>query len=391
MRKFRISAYILFIISLFIKYISSKYSYIVENYYSKNIDIYIVKFLSKLNSTFSFSYFEILIYIFVLSIIISIIYLIKRGFKGKKAFFRSLKNIILNYIGILCLIYFLFIILWGINYNRVSLIDSIKDEYKENITQNIKTKQNDVESKNYKQTYIKDYKKEFEKEDLTNLYEYLIKECNKTKKEVNTSNSNMKNDIKSIKDMISKLENGYDNVELLNLNELGSYSKAKIILNSKLLSYTNITGIYSPFTGEANINTNQPSTSIPFTILHEMAHQRGYANESEANFLAYLACINNKDIYVKYSGYFMALKYTASALSKVDYESFKYLTENIDDDVLKDLRDYSKFWEKYEGKTSQVSDNMNNVYLKSNKVKEGTKSYGKVVDLLLLYYYLYEK
>ena len=219
----------------------------------------------------------------------------------------------------------------------------------------------------------------------------MIKECNKTKKEVNTSNSDMKNDIKSIKDMISKLENGYDNVELLNLNNLGNYSKAKIILNSKLLSYTNITGIYSPFTGEANINTNQPNTSIPFTILHEMAHQRGYANESEANFLAYLACINNKDIYVKYSGYFMALKYTASALSKVDYESFKYLTENIDDDVLKDLRDYFKFWEKYEGKTSQVSDNMNNVYLKSNKVKEGTRSYGKVVDLLLLYYYLYEK
>lgn len=392
MRKFRISAYILFIISLFIKYISSKYSYIVENYYSKNIDIYIVKFLSKLNSTFSFSYFEILIYIFVLSIIISIIYLISKGFKGKKAFFSSLKNIILNYIGVLCFIYFLFIILWGINYNRESLIESIKDEYKANITQNIRKKEDDVESKDYKQTYIKDIdNKEFEKVDLKNLYEYLIKECNKTKKEVNTSNSDMKNDIKSIKDMISKLENGYDNVELLNLNNLGNYSKAKIILNSKLLSYTNITGIYSPFTGEANINTNQPNTSIPFTILHEMAHQRGYANESEANFLAYLACINNKDIYVKYSGYFMALKYTASALSKVDYESFKELTEKIDDDVLKDLRDYSKFWEKYEGKTSQVSDNMNNVYLKSNKVKEGTKSYGKVVDLLLLYYYLYEK
>ena len=117
MRKFRISAYILFIISLFIKYISSKYSYIVENYYSKNIDIYIVKFLSKLNSTFSFSYFEILIYIFVLSIIISIIYLIRKGFKGKKAFFSSLKNIILNYIGVLCFIYFLFIILTWFFYN----------------------------------------------------------------------------------------------------------------------------------------------------------------------------------------------------------------------------------------------------------------------------------
>ena len=47
MRKFRISAYILFIISLFIKYISSKYSYIVENYYSKNIDT----FKEKVNKT----------------------------------------------------------------------------------------------------------------------------------------------------------------------------------------------------------------------------------------------------------------------------------------------------------------------------------------------------
>ena len=172
MRKFRISAYILFIISLFIKYISSKYSYIVENYYSKNIDIYIVKFLSKLNSTFSFSYFEILIYIFVLSIIISIIYLIRKGFKGKKAFFSSLKNIILNYIGVLCFIYFLFIILWVINYNRESLIESIKDEYKANITQSIRKKEDDVESKDYKQTHIKDIdNKELEKDDRKNLYE----------------------------------------------------------------------------------------------------------------------------------------------------------------------------------------------------------------------------
>ena len=30
-------------------------------------------------------------------------------------------------------------------------------------------------------------------------------------------------------------------------------------------------------------------------------------------------------------------------------------------------------------------------FQQSNKVKEGTRSYGKVVDLLLLYYYLYEK
>lgn len=90
---------------------------------------------------------------------------------------------------------------------------------------------------------------------------------------MNNSNNELNKDIKSIKNMISTLQSAYDNVELLNLNKQGNYSKAKIILNSNLLSYTSITGIYSPFTGEANININQPLTSMPFTILHEMAHK----------------------------------------------------------------------------------------------------------------------
>ena len=273
MKKFRISAYILFIISLFIKYISSKYSYLVENYYSKKLDIYIVKFLSKINSTFDFSYFEILIYIFVLSILISIIYLAVKLFKDKKSFFNSLKNILLNYLAFICFMYFLFIVLWGINYNRVGLEESIKTEYKSSV--------NKKDISNIA----------FDKNDLEELYSYLIEKCNESKKIVNNSNNELNKDIKSIKNMISTLQSAYDNVELLNLNKQGNYSKAKIILNSNLLSYTSITGIYSPFTGEANININQPLTSMPFTILHEMAHQRGYANESEANFLAYIACI----------------------------------------------------------------------------------------------------
>lgn len=370
MKKFRITAYILFIISIFIKYISSKLNYIVENYYSKKIDVYIVKFLSKITSSFDFSYFEIIIYVFCISIVLSIIYLIIRVFKGKSEFFKSLKNILLNYLALICLIYFLFISLWGLNYNRIALEESIKSEY-------IQTSGKTID------------KVDFKEEDLSRLYKYLIQKCNENKKIVNNSNDELKNTNQDIKNMISKLEDGYDNVDILNLKDLGSYSKAKIILNSRLLSYTNITGIYSPFTGEANININQPMISVPFTVLHEMAHQRGYGNESDANFISYIACIKNKDTYVNYSGYFMALKYTSSALSRVDYDEFKKLTNNLDQDVIEDLNDYSKFWEKYEGKVNEVSDNINDMYLKSNKVKEGTRSYGKVVDLLLLYYYLY--
>ncbi|MGN1031886.1 MAG: DUF3810 domain-containing protein, partial [Intestinibacter sp.] len=315
--------------------------------------------------------FEIMIYVFSISIVLSIVYLVYKAFKDRRNFSKSLKNISLNYLACVCLIYFLFILLWGINYNRVSLEDSIKNEYSEVNGRTI-------------------YKVRFDEDDLADLYELLIEKCNESRKIVDSSNSELKNNNEDIKNIISELKDGYDNVELLNLNELGSYQKAKTILSSKWFSYTNITGIYSPFTGEANINTNQPLVSIPFTVLHEMAHQRGYGNESDANFLSYIACIENEDPYVNYSGYFMALRYTAVALSKVDYDEFVSLTNNIDKNVLEDINDYSKFWEKYQGKITEVSDNMNDIYLKSNRVNEGTKSYGKVVDLLLLYYYLYD-
>ena len=47
---------------------------VVEKYYSNGINIYIVKALSKISSVLPFSLFEILIYIFILSILIFLIY-----------------------------------------------------------------------------------------------------------------------------------------------------------------------------------------------------------------------------------------------------------------------------------------------------------------------------
>ena len=65
---------------------------------------------------------------------------------------------------------------------------------------------------------------------------------------------------------MKRANNGYENVSILNLNKRGSYAPAKPILNSNLLCYTGITGIYSPFTGEANVNTGVPDIYIPWIL-----------------------------------------------------------------------------------------------------------------------------
>ena len=329
-----------------------------------------VKFLSKITSIFNFSLFEILIYIAVLSILAFVIYSAVYIIKNPKNILTYLKNSLLNIFSVVGIIYFLFIILWGINYNRMDLGTSLIEDYNETNNKEI--------------TEVK-----YDNEDLKNLYKFLVEKCNETRKLVlEDENKVMKYD-GDYKNVLQRASKAYNNVSILNLDKRGQYATAKPILNSQLLCYTGITGIYSPFTGEANVNIAAPHIYIPFTTLHEMAHQRGYASEDEANFLAYIAGINNEYYDFQYSAYIMALKYTALAMAKLDPESYVKLSEDLSEPVRRDLKNSSEFCQEYEGKVSEVSDNMNNTYLKSNGVKEGTQSYGKVVELLLTYYELW--
>ena len=75
-----------------------------------------------------------------------------------------------------------------------------------------------------------------------------------------------------------------------------------------------------------------------------------------------------------------------NALSKEDYEMAKQVQALYSENLRKDLEDYSRFWDKYEGRTSEVAEKVNDTYLKSNRQVDGVKSYGRMVDLLLAYH-----
>ena len=75
-----------------------------------------------------------------------------------------------------------------------------------------------------------------------------------------------------------------------------------------------ITGVTMPLTGEAAVNPQIPSISLPFTMCHEMAHRMSIATEDDANFAAFLACLANEDKQFQYSAYYMAFRYCYSAL-----------------------------------------------------------------------------
>lgn len=161
------------------------------------------------------------------------------------------------------------------------------------------------------------------------------------------------------------------------------YPKPKPLILSRAMSWLQLSGIYSPFTVEANYNRDMPLVNQPFCLCHELAHLAGYAREDEANFIGYLACLNSDDVDFRYSGLFYAVIYVMNALPPTD---LAWAYQQLPAGLRRDLQESSAYWQSFDGPAAQISDNINDYYLKANDQEAGVKSYGQVVDLLLAYY-----
>ena len=120
-------------------------------------------------------------------------------------------------------------------------------------------------------------------------------------------------------------------------------------------------------------------------MMHEQSHLRGFMNEAEANFIAYLACENSDSDYFRYSGNCLALLYSMNALYSADYERWYELRLQYPDYIDADMRAQNAYIDSHDTKVAEVSDAVNDTYLKLNDQQDGVRSYGKMVDLLLAY------
>ncbi len=178
----------------------------------------------------------------------------------------------------------------------------------------------------------------------------------------------------------NKISDEYDFIPKLRSN-------VKLISLSPLMTYTHISGVFAYYTGEANVNFNYPEYTAPFTMAHEMAHQRGVASEDEANFVAFLVCRKSDDPFIRYSGCLSVLEYVMSALNSADISMYNEFSARLDVRVRGEFIAFSNFFTQYRNSTaSKVTNTINDTYLKASGVEGGTKSYGMVVDLACAYY-----
>lgn len=181
-------------------------------------------------------------------------------------------------------------------------------------------------------------------------------------------------------DAYRKLNKKYDFLQEMDSN-------IKPVMSSVAMSYAHLTGVYTFFTGEANLNVDFPDYTLPYTAAHEFAHQRGISRENEANFVAFLVCSESDDLYIQYCGYINLYEYVMNALYSADREAYMEVRAKRPQGVASEMKAYSAFYEKYRNSTAgELNNTLNNAFLQANGTTEGTKSYGMVVDLAVAYY-----
>jgi len=321
----------------------------IERYYSNGF----YPFLSKIfRYVFGWLPFSIGDIFYTLAGILILRFLILKG----RLFFHETRNFFREVFVVVSTTYFVFHLFWGLNYYRVPIYKTL--ELKDNYTT----------------------------EELYSFTERLINKSNEIQYQITQNDTVMITIPYSKREIYKKTLNGFKNLAIEMPQMEYSPLSIKSSLYSTMLTYMGYGGYLNPFTHEAQVNGVAFSYKYPTVSCHEQAHQLGYSAENEANFIGYLAAVNNDDIYFKYSAYVYILRYCLGEIRSRDFKKFKELNTTINRGIIKNYIKVANFWSKYENKAEPAFKNTFNTFLKANNQSEGIKSYDHVVALLVNYY-----
>ena len=151
------------------------------------------------------------------------------------------------------------------------------------------------------------------------------------------------------------------------------------------LGATGVDGFTNPFGHEVLLNSDLLAFEKPFTLAHEWAHLAGYADESEANFVALLTCVRSDLSAVRYSGWLALYSYlSAVRRAHSDDAGFAEAIPQLAPEVKADLRAMiERTRRRLNPSISRVQGEVYDRYLKANRVEAGIESYGLLVRLVL--------
>lgn len=269
----------------------------------------------------------------------------------------TLKNVLWKTFVTLAVIYGYFNLAWGLNYNRPGIAYQLNIE---KVTTN--------------------------EDDLRLVTAILLEKVNDSRRHLKESETALVKE-----EVFESAKLAYnaaaDSFPFLNYR----FSSVKGSLFGSLGDYLGFLGYFNPFTGEAQLNLSQPPFLLPFVTCHEMAHQLGYASESEASFVGYLVATHSSDPLFHYSAYFDLFNSANFELALRDSTAAKNNYDHLDTLVKIDQARLREYWKKSDNLIEPYISLFYDRYLKANQQEEGMKSYNRVVAWLIDYHKKYGK
>ncbi len=312
----------------------------IEIHYSQWLYPHITAILSGFSALAPFSFTEIGLYLLILSFLVSVVLMFRDRSRWRKIARGWL-------IGVLWLVTW-FYLAWGLNYFRKPLSRQLS----------LSIAQVDTTA-------------------LIEAFERSVQEANRLSESrqplpIHTIDRDIETGIRQLQEALPFISSA------------GKRRPKQFLLNF-WLNKTLTTGFFSPIFHEVHLNAELLDIEYPFTLAHEKFHQLGFANEAEANFLAFLVCASSRHELIRYSAYLAAVRYLG-ARARLTLRDYDHYAAKIAPPVRRDFERIRKRWLRHTGRISRISRKTYDHYLKMNKIKEGMENYAGMVELLIGYW-----
>lgn len=322
---------------------------LTERVYSRGFFVGIRYFLD-----YTLGWFPIpLVQVLLVGLFIFIVYKTQNLIRTHQSFLKSFKRVSFGIVSFCFGVIFFFLVLWGYNYGRLPIENSMQLTPHPLTFSELKT-----------ELEINTQEVSAARLNLPNITDSAIQK------------TFLPNDLESeVRTEVEKL------LEKLNYPTAGTVRGRQLRPKGILLRFSTA-GVYFPWTGESNIDAGLHPIQIPFTMAHEFAHGYGFTDEGTCNFLAYLACIQSENPIFEYSGHLSYWRYLASSYRQNDREGYLEYFKTLPKGMVEDLYAIDANSDKYPDILVSWRNTVYDTYLKTQGIKEGVINYHRIVMLV---------
>ena len=164
-----------------------------------------------------------------------------------------------------------------------------------------------------------------------------------------------------------------------------SWQHPKRMIFNRLHSAVGVMGYIGPAFDELHVNRDVTPLEYPFLYAHEYAHVLGVSSEAEANFWAFEVCRRSENPATRYSAWYMLLRHTVGNIKSLMHpDDYRAWAESLIPEVYADWELDSIHWKDLRWDwLNRIQNKFYNLFLKTNRIPEGTANYGQVLRLVI--------